>query len=391
MSKNRISEKISELNKKRILYYLFKHHTLYTTRSHLVKVLNISFPAVSNNLSQLIEEGYISEKLDNLNSIGRKSKKISLNPSAKSIIFVHIEYQNASFFLVDLKMRVLKIKKITFERNINFLDLWTMIEKEIKSINQGLSSEKAGELLGVSIAVPAPVDKLNHKLIKSRFYGWKEDTLLENINLDGEKIPVFWENDSNLLAKGFYESSSKFQNVLAIYFSMGIGMGMIINGELYRGIDGNAGEIGQLKIEHMGSYEELEKVISEKYLIDFAKNRLNISYNDSEKILVELERNNKLNIVYKEFENISNNISKVFAPIIMALEPEVVVIDGTVKENCPSLIKNIISKIEELTGTKNIFKTDVDGNFLMLCGGFWEVLDNTLNFCEIKKLEKQRI
>jgi hypothetical protein len=104
-----------------------------------------------------------------------------------------------------------------------------------------------------------------------------------------------------------------------------------------------------------------------------------------------LERNNKLNIVYKEFENISNNISKVVAPIIMALEPEIVVIDGTVKENCPSLIKNIISKIEKLTGTKNIFKTDVDGNSLMLCGGFWEVLDNTMEFREIKKIEKQRI
>lgn len=47
--------------------------------------------------------------------------------------------------------------------------------------------------------------------------------------------------------------------MLAIYFSMGIGMGIIINGDLYTGKEGNAGEIGQLKVEYKGEYEELEK------------------------------------------------------------------------------------------------------------------------------------
>ncbi len=62
-----------------------------------------------------------------------------------------------------------------------------------------------------------------------------------------------------MLAKGFYESNSRYDNVLAIYFSMGIGMGIIINGDLYTGKEGNAGEIGQLKVEYKGEYEELEK------------------------------------------------------------------------------------------------------------------------------------
>ena len=75
MAKSRISEKISETNKKRILYYLFKNYNTFTTRTNISKDLNISFPAVSNNVAQLIEEGFILEELDTSSSLGRRSKK----------------------------------------------------------------------------------------------------------------------------------------------------------------------------------------------------------------------------------------------------------------------------------------------------------------------------
>ncbi|HOP33914.1 MAG TPA: ROK family protein, partial [Defluviitoga tunisiensis] len=380
MAKSRISEKISETNKKRILYYLFKNYNTFTTRTNISKDLNISFPAVSNNVAQLIEEGFILEELDTSSSLGRRSKKIFLNPDSKITIVVHIEYQNANIFFLDNHQNNLRHKKMTFERNIKFHDLWKLLENEIKTILGDLLSENQCEVLGICVAIPTPIDKKNKKIIKSRFYGWKDEPIYEYITLEDKKIPVFWENDANLLAKGFYESNSRYDNVLAIYFSMGIGMGIIINGDLYTGKEGNAGEIGQLKVEYKGEYEELEKIISERSLIEFAKNKLNLTYEDSEQILVELERNNQLSIVNKEFEYISKKIADVFAPVIMVLDPEIVIFNGTVTRSCPSLTENIVNKLEKLIEKNGIFEINREENLLIIKGSFWEVLDNVLGF-----------
>ena len=387
MAKSRISEKISETNKKRILYYLFKNYNTYTTRTNISKDLNISFPAVSNNVAQLIEEGFILEELDTSSSLGRRSKKIYLNPNSKITIVVHIEYQNANIIFLDNHQNRLRQKKIVFERNIKFRDLWELLEKEIKAILEELLSENDSEVLGICVAIPTPIDKKNKRIIKSRFYGWKDEPIFEYIKVEDKKIPVFWENDANLLAKGFYESNSRYENVLAIYFSMGIGMGIIINGDLYTGKEGNAGEIGQLKVEYKGEYEELEKIISERSLIEFAKNKLNLPYEDSEQILVELERNNQLSIVNKEFEYISKKIADVFAPVIMVLDPEIVIFNGTVTRSCPSLTENIVNKLEKLIEKNGIFEINREENLLIIKGSFWEVLDNVLGFNEIKTLK----
>jgi len=387
VAKSRISEKISETNKKRILYYLFKNYNTFTTRTNISKDLNISFPAVSNNVAQLIEEGFILEELDTSSSLGRRSKKIFLNPDSKITIVVHIEYQNANIFFLDNHQNNLRHKKMTFERNIKFHDLWKLLENEIKTILGDLLSENQCEVLGICVAIPTPIDKKNKKIIKSRFYGWKDEPIYEYITLEDKKIPVFWENDANLLAKGFYESNSRYDNVLAIYFSMGIGMGIIINGDLYTGKEGNAGEIGQLKVEYKGEYEELEKIISERSLIEFAKNKLNLPYEDSEQILVELERNNQLSIVNKEFEYISKKIADVFAPVIMVLDPEIVIFNGTVTRSCPSLTENIVNKLEKLIEKNGIFEINREENLLIIKGSFWEVLDNVLGFNEIKTLK----
>jgi len=387
MAKSRISEKISETNKKRILYYLFKNYNTFTTRTNISKDLNISFPAVSNNVAQLIEEGFILEELDTSSSLGRRSKKIFLNPDSKITIVVHIEYQNANIFFLDNHQNNLRHKKMIFERYIKFHDLWKLLENEIKTILEDLLSENQYEVLGICVAIPTPIDKRNKKIIKSRFYGWKDEPIYEYITLEDKKIPVFWENDANLLAKGFYESNSRYDNVLAIYFSMGIGMGIIINGDLYTGKEGNAGEIGQLKVEYKGEYEELEKIISERSLIEFAKNKLNLTYEDSEQILVELERNNQLSIVNKEFEYISKKIADVFAPVIMVLDPEIVIFNGTVTRSCPSLTENIVNKLEKLIEKSDIFEINREENLLIIKGSFWEVLDNVLGFNEIKTIK----
>ncbi len=387
MAKSRISEKISETNKKRILYYLFKNYNTFTTRTNISKDLNISFPAVSNNVAQLIEEGFILEELDTSSSLGRRSKKIFLNPDSKITIVVHIEYQNANIFFLDNHQNNLRHKKMTFERNIKFHDLWKLLENEIKTILGDLLSENQCEVLGICVAIPTPIDKKNKRIIKSRFYGWKDEPIFEYIKVEDKKIPVFWENDANLLAKGFYESNYRYENVLAIYFSMGIGMGIMINGDLYTGKEGNAGEIGQLKVEYKGEYEELEKIISERSLIEFAKNKLNLPYEDSEQILVELERNNQLSIVNKEFEYISKKIADVFAPVIMVLDPEIVIFNGTVTRSCPSLTENIVNKLEKLIEKNGIFEINREENLLIIKGSFWEVLDNVLGFNEIKTLK----
>ncbi len=94
-----------------------------------------------------------------------------------------------------------------------------------------------------------------------------------------------------------------------------------------------------------------------------------------------------MSIVNKEFEYISKKIADVFAPVIMVLDPEIVIFNGTVTRSCPSLTENIVNKLEKLIEKKWNFEINREENLLIIKGSFWEVLDNVLGFNEIKTLK----
>jgi glucokinase len=110
------------------------------------------------------------------------------------------------------------------------------------------------QVAAVGIGAPGAVDFNNGTVIFApNMDGWKDVPLKKELEKHLE-VPVFVENDANIAVLGVHvvELKSKPRNVVGIFVGTGIGGGLIINGQLYRGTNHTAGEIGHMVVDVNG-------------------------------------------------------------------------------------------------------------------------------------------
>ncbi|WP_108719294.1 ROK family transcriptional regulator [Miniimonas sp. S16] len=111
------------------------------------------------------------------------------------------------------------------------------------------------ELLGIAIAVPAPVDSATGMIsVRGVLRGW-DDEHIAHVMAKRLGKPVFVENDANLgaLAELTLGAGRGYSDMLYVRASHGIGAGVIVSGQLHRGYAGTAGEIGHVRVDPAGA------------------------------------------------------------------------------------------------------------------------------------------
>lgn len=182
-----------------------------------------------------------------------------------------------------------------------------------------------------------------------------------NIDFVGElekyfNIPVLVENEANLSILGEYIFHYPVNNMVGISVHSGIGLGIIINGDLYHGFNGYAGEFGHSIIEvdgrpcPCGNHGCFEQYASEWALLDElakCKNTSSISADDFVKLYTNNDRD-AIHIMDLFVKYMSIGIRN----IINTLNPELILINSSFTMNFPNVIEAIQSSI-----TSNIHKS----------------------------------
>jgi glucokinase len=126
-------------------------------------------------------------------------------------------------------------------------------------VSLGAAADAAGlvpaSLCGAGVAAPGPVDAIRGNLTNPpNLPGWESVPLADLLSLR-LGVPVVLENDGNAAAYGEYLQGAgrDAQALIYVTVSTGIGGGIVLDGELYRGPDGAAGEIGHMVIQPGGS------------------------------------------------------------------------------------------------------------------------------------------
>jgi glucokinase len=106
------------------------------------------------------------------------------------------------------------------------------------------------QIKAVGIGAPGTIDAAAGKVIFAPNLQW-EDVALKKILEKELGLPVFVENDANAAVLGVYETelSAKPKHVIGIFLGTGIGGGIILDGKLFSGFSGTAGEIGHMVIQ----------------------------------------------------------------------------------------------------------------------------------------------
>lgn len=190
----------------------------------------------------------------------------------------------------------------------------------------------------IGVAVPAIVDVENGIVFETvNIPSWKRVHLKEILE-EKYKIPVFINNDANCFALGekYFGEGKKYQNLVAFVLSTGLGGGIIIKGKLYAGHNGGAGEFGQVSFKD----NDFEYYCSGKYFLR--------EHNIRGKELFEKARQNnkKALSIFKKF---GSNLGKALAMVVNSIDPEIIVLGGSVTNSYKYFEKSMKESLKEST------------------------------------------
>lgn len=140
---------------------------------------------------------------------------------------------------------------------------------------------KAQEVYGIGIASPGPLNVKKGTIIETPNLPFRNFPLVAAVE-KGTGIKTFIDNDANAAALGelWFGAGKGLKDLIYITVSTGVGGGIVVNGDLYRGKTGNAGELGHMTVEpsgpkcNCGNYGCLEVMSSGTAIARVARERL---------------------------------------------------------------------------------------------------------------------
>ena len=224
--------------------------------------------------------------------------------------------------------------------NVNSKDTENKI---LQDLIETIDSIYSNNISAIGIGVPAVVDSnLGIVYDVQNLPSWKEVHLKEIIS-SHFKVPVFINNDANCFVVGehVFGEAKGFNNVIGLCIGTGLGMGVIINGQLYNGVLCGAGEIGML------SFKES---ILENYTSSFFFTN---NYNKSASELAILAKKGDTEAL-EAFSVFGKHLGEGIKNILYMYAPEAIIMGGSISKAYPYFKVSMEKSIQSFAYPKQI-------------------------------------
>jgi N-acetylglucosamine repressor len=306
------------------------------SRKEITKHTSLSAATITGITAVLIDEGLVFEKETGDSSGGRRPILLALNKQSRYMIGVKLSVDHITAALTDLEATVLNKRTVQLPSH----DLQPTVEAlgQVVTdliVNQEISKDK---ILGVGIGLAGIVDAENGVLRHSPIYGWRDVPLVDLLQQQLD-IPIFLDNDVNTftLTEKWFGLGSGIDNFLIVTVGRGVGMGMVMNGSLYHGSRGGAGELGHTVIDPSGPLCAcgkrgcLEAYASDPAMLNMAaeaykRGELPQPVKTVEDLLSLAEQGNPA--VQKIFRTAGSTLGQGIANLINIFNPELIILSG---------------------------------------------------------------
>ena len=240
---------MKSFNRRRILEHL---RTKSTSRAELSRATGLTRSAISLIVDGLLQDGILCEGCEQGGKVGRKAVSLVINPGAFYSIGLSISHNKYSVGIVDFGGTVQKSHSRPLDPRMMPSDTLTRIGRDIDELLK--KNLLPGKLLGMGITAPSPLDSRSGTILNPpNFAKWSNLPIVDFFR-DQISGPVLLENTANALAlaektfclKGAYNS------FLELVVDTGVGAGLIIEGDLYKGGTGFCNEFGHTSINLNG-------------------------------------------------------------------------------------------------------------------------------------------
>ncbi|MFI6321463.1 ROK family protein [Nonomuraea sp. NPDC050556] len=211
------------------------------SRTEISAETGLAAGAVTSLAAELIERGLLREAgVRPLESAGRPRRIVEFDGSHLAVIGVQVDVHSITLHATDLGGRPLHEAHVRHGGEV--------LPVLLAELRDALPAVR--NLAGIAVAVPGSVSAHSELVGVAPHLGWREFPLVEALRAEHPAVRFWLDNDANLAAVAEYDAvrGEGLRDVVVLSGSVGVGAGIVIDGRLFRGSDGGAGEAGHVVV-----------------------------------------------------------------------------------------------------------------------------------------------
>lgn len=335
---------VKKINQKIVLKEIIAHSPI--SRARLSEITGLNKSTISSQVNALIEKNLIFEIGQGQSSGGRKPVLLVFNKNAGYSIGIDIGVDDINGVLTDLQGNIVVDCYHQFDTPTPAKTQEQLITT-IKELTAQIPDSPYG-LIGIGLCVPGLVDN-EQRVVFTPNLNWNYEFDVKGLIEQEFQVPVFIENEANAGAYGekVFGAAQNFKNLIYVSVGTGIGIGIIMNNELYRGVSGFAGEMGHMTIDMNGlkcscgnrgcwelyaSEKVLMKSFREKHKQDSAQDFIDFANQNDPEVLMELQ-------------NFGFYLGIGLTNILNTFNPQAIIIRNNIAEELPMVLNSVRNSI----------------------------------------------
>lgn len=238
---------LRDLNQSVVFNLLMEHGAI--SRTDLAKRSNLPAATITRIAGEFLAAGLISEKSVEESSGGRPPVLLSINPAAGYVVGIKLREDSMTIAICDLNCTIIYSVD---EQIVGEAVPHRVVETIANAVKRCISAASIAmsKVLGIGVGLSGLIDSARGICRYSAILNWRDVELAAALEFK-LRLPVRIDNDVNTLAvaERYFGAGRDAANFLLLTLGRGIGLGIVIGGEIYRGSSGGAGEFGHTTID----------------------------------------------------------------------------------------------------------------------------------------------
>jgi predicted NBD/HSP70 family sugar kinase len=324
------------------------------SRVDITRTTGLSRTTVSSLVAELLTEGVLSERAAEpaapSSGGGRPATLLALSPDGGGVLGVHLGHEGVRVVLADLSGDVLGERQREIDVDHLPADSLAYVADAALELVAG-SGHDLGRVIGMGVAVSAPVQLVSHALrTPSMLRDWTDIDIAAQLR-ERVGVPVHVGNDANLgaMAEWTFGVGRGADDLIYVMLSDGVGAGLILGGRPYEGAAGAAGELGHVAVVdggyvcRCGNRGCLETVVGTRALVGAVAHSRGPDTTLAEVVDLAVAGDPGC---HRVIVDAGRTIGRALSGICAVLDPKLVVIGGEIAAAGPPLLDGVREVLE---------------------------------------------
>lgn len=335
-------ELIRDMNSHLILEMILKESTI--SRAALAKTSGLTKATVSAIVQKLIEQNLVIEAGNDNTTLGRKPILLTFHANCGYALSIDVNANTISAMICNLRGENCRLK--LYPNHAGRREIIPLLITIIRDMTAALDPTPYG-VVGIGLGIHGTV--YENQITFTPYSPYEELPFQEALEQEFS-VPIYLENEANLSVIGEHTFYYHTPNLIGISIHTGIGVGILINNQLYTGANGNAGEFGHSIIEPngrpcpCGNLGCLEQYASERSILKQFASVKGLEHADIDAFVAACHKqdDDALSLLEDFIRYMSYGINN----LLNTFNPDMIVINSSFTTYFPEVLRQIQNRLQ---------------------------------------------